>query len=181
MIFKTITKYLLFLFVICLGFSGAYAQDPPGGQGDPPTSKFGGLQISRTDLIKQIVSSDSSFVFKETGKVDGMPIFSATSINGAHVEIIGTENNMRQAKWTMLFSKDGPANRAAFIRIGYFLTLVCLLKKEVLFWYNQQLESLLKMVSSSDPTPTASTVINADTFTCTYLKAVKGISVTVTD
>ncbi len=181
MILKTITKYAVLLFVICLEFNNAYCQGPPYGQGDPPTSKFGGLQISRSDLIKQLVLSDSSFVFKETGKVDDMPIFSATGINGAHVEIVATENNMRQAKWTMLFSKDGPANRAAFIRIGYFLTLVCLLKKEVLFWYNQQLESLLKMVTSSDPTPTASTVINADKFTFTYLRAENGVCVTVTD
>lgn len=142
---------------------------------EPPTDMYGGIEIFRSKLVEQIKSRDSSLVFEEAEKVDGKPQLKATGLHGSHVEIWGTEKNIKQGKETVIiYSANRDEYTAELARLAWFVVLTT--GKPGLDWFYKQLQSF-----SSISTPLHMEVkLNVRyKMIFDYLPATREVSVTV--
>ena|SRR6478735_6793435 len=92
-------------------------------KGDPPSVKEG-IQVSRTYLIKQIQSSDSSMLFKQMANVNGIPHIVGVDKNGTSVEVFGEEDRVKKAVITYKFTTNLDVNSIQYTRMSYFAYLI---------------------------------------------------------
>jgi hypothetical protein len=160
---------LLSLMIISLNVSAQ-------AKGDPPSVKEG-MQVSRTHLIKQIESSDSSMLFKQMADVNGKPHYAGVDNNGTSVEVFGEEDGVKKAIFTYKFTTKLDVNSIQYTRMSYFAYLFA--GKNGLTWLEDCLSGFVK-----DPQKPINKVeefyLNLKGF-CKYYPADKEIVVSFTD
>jgi len=140
----------LLTFAFFLGMQGsAYAQTPPMVKelevADPSLSM-------RSGLIPLLTNIDSDFVFKQGPDVDGLPMYSATDRYNTSVEIIGTDNDIKIAKWTATFTSNRDVNIKEVFRMASFVQLM--VNQEAVQWFSDQFKNNIKDHPLDDYTET---------------------------
>lgn len=143
---------------------------------DPPTVKEG-MQISRSYLIKQIQSSDSSMVFKQNIDVNSQPHFIGVDKDGTSVQLFGKEDELRRAVFTFKFTLNHDVNLLQYKRMAYFTFLLA--GKQAISWLEECSAEFAKNPKKSFY-KTKSFDFNRNGF-YRYELADKGIVVTFTD
>ena len=185
---KSIATFIyILLLLITIGFVPTYAQTipkPPQGQDKPPTQRplkdpppdlYGGIEILRSELLKQITNRDSSLIFSEVEKVDGKPQLKATGLHGSHVEIVGTEKNIKQGKETVIiYSVNRDEYTAELARLAWFVVLTT--GQPGLDWFYKQLHSF---ASIGSPLHTETKLSVRYKLIFDYVPETRSVSVTV--
>jgi hypothetical protein len=168
--FKIIGNLLLVLALCLTVLPKAHAQTVAT---DPPKSKFLGLQIGRADLISGIAFVDSLLKFKQIPGSKGLPLLTAKSPKGEHVEITGTENNITKAQWTAVLTSNTANNKEATNMLAFFTNTV--VGQEGANWLFQQ----LFLYNQTPTTPiNANTLVNTTRLMFVYDPIKKTLSVT---
>ncbi|MES2268209.1 MAG: hypothetical protein V4520_15720 [Bacteroidota bacterium] len=126
---KLIRVFFSVLLLTMLSFS-ANTQE----KGDPPPA-MPGLEIKRSYLIKQMQSSDSTLIFKETPKIDGEETYSGVDKEGSSMQFLGKENYLKKASFTFKFTTYNNVNLLQYKRISYFAFLMG--RDKCLKWFEQ--------------------------------------------
>lgn len=113
-------KYLLKLLPITTILLGSVGVTSAQQKGDPPTVKEA-FQITRSDLIGRIVSSDSLMMFKEEQKINGLPNYFGVDNYKSTVQLIGNDKELQSARFTFVFTTDKGVNRLQYMRMSYFV------------------------------------------------------------
>jgi len=80
---------------------------------------------NRAGLIRYISSADSDFVFKRRDDVSGKPDYFASDRYSTSVELVGNDDEIIMAKWTMSFvTNNESVNAKELDRINYFAGLM---------------------------------------------------------
>lgn len=91
-----------------------------GNQGDPP-SQMPGLQITRTDLFKKFIEFGVSYPFSKAAKVDYLPCYMASDSDRLLIKIIGNEDYLRSAEFSLTLTKDTAFNRISLKNMTAFV------------------------------------------------------------
>ncbi|WP_295676965.1 hypothetical protein [uncultured Mucilaginibacter sp.] len=86
----------------------------------PPVVKAG-LEMDRSVLIDKIAAYDSTMIFKQEGDVNGEPNFIGQDKNGNELQLIGTQDMLRIAKWTFAFSPGKELLNKNLDKMAYFV------------------------------------------------------------
>ena len=143
---KPLFKQLFLSVIFIILNSYAEAQQ----KGDPPTLKefvVGAFQITRTDLIARIVSSDSLMVFKACGELNGLPNYIGEDKHNARIQLVGVEKDLQTARFTFTFTTDPNINKLQFQRMSYFVFTV--VGKSGLVWFYEKSEKFVKNLIES--------------------------------
>jgi hypothetical protein len=165
-----ITNILLLFVAMLVGATG-YGQSrntnsPPHEQSGPPDSKFGGIQIERSQVFKMLTATDSTIHFTEKQGNESGQVFVATGVNNSHYEVTGTEFYLQKITAEMhLIAGDKEANSIGYLRLAFLIKNVTPLKEEATIWMRKQLVTFSKNPSVSF---VDKAIINADKFTWAY-------------
>ncbi|RWY47916.1 hypothetical protein [Mucilaginibacter gilvus] len=123
----------VFIIAVFFGFVGSTKAQQ---QGDPPTVRelvVGAFQITRTNLISLIISSDSLMVFKTEKKVNGLDNYIGVDNYKSTVQLIGDDKDLQSARFTFAFTTEHDVNKLQYMRMSYFV--VSIAGKSGLDWF----------------------------------------------